>query len=67
MFHTLRFYTAPTGVDLPKILWATKILGGQKVSRTDKIIGVSQLLRGTCPGCPPKSMAMTVSHQWKAD
>ena len=48
-----------TGVDLSKILGGqTKILGGEKVVNSDKCMGVSQLLGGTCPGCPPKSMPM---------
>ena|SRR6218665_3702220 len=42
-----------TGVDLGKILgWQTKILGGGKVVKCDKRIGVSQFMWGTCPGCP---------------
>ena len=42
-----------TGVKLSKILSGqTKILGGKKVVKSDKCIGVSQLLGGTCPGCP---------------
>jgi|SRR6218665_357974 len=28
--------------------------GGEKVSITDEIIGVTQLFGGTCPGCHPK-------------
>jgi len=44
-----------TGVDLSKILGGqTKILGGQKVVKSDKCMGVFQLFGGTCPGCPPK-------------
>ena len=47
-----------TGVDLSKILGGqTKILGGQKVVKSDKCMGVSQLLGGMCPGCPPKVYA----------
>jgi len=45
---------AGTGVDLSKILGGqTKILGAQ----SDKCMGVSQLLGGTCPGCRPKVYA----------
>jgi len=36
----------------------TKILGGQKVVKSEKCMGISLLLGGTCPGCPPKSMPM---------
>src|SRR6218665_1240132 len=42
-----------TGIDLSKILGGqTKILGGQKVVESDKCMGNSKLLGGTCPGCP---------------
>ena len=34
---------------------------GQKVVKSDKCMYVSQLLGGTCPGCPPKSMPMIVA------
>jgi len=45
------------GVDLSKILGGqTKILG-EKVVKSDKCMGVSQLLGGTCPVCPPKVYA----------
>jgi len=43
-----------TGVDF------AKILGGQKVVKSDKCMGDSQLL-GHVPGLPPKSTPM-----WKA-
>jgi len=44
---------------LVKILGGpTKILGGQKVGKRDKCMGVSQLLGGMCPGCPPKVYEM---------
>jgi len=33
---------------------------GEKVSITDEIIGISQLLGGTFPGCPAKSIPMHV-------
>src|SRR6218665_2941277 len=36
--------------------WANQNIGGQKVVKSDKCMGVSQLLGGTCPGCPPKSV-----------
>ena len=44
-----------TGVDLSKIFGVqTKILGrGQKVVKSDKYMGVSQLLEGHVPGLPP--------------
>src|SRR6218665_3971464 len=48
-----------TGIDLSKILGGqTKILGGKKVVKSDKCMGDSQLMGGTCPGCPPKSTPM---------
>jgi len=51
-----------TGVDLSKIFGGqSKILGRQKVVKSDKCMGVSQLLGGTCPGCPKKSTPM---HDW---
>src|SRR6218665_157322 len=37
--------------------WANQNIGGQKVVKSDKCIGVSQLLEGTCPGCPSKFYA----------
>ena len=43
----------PTGVDLSKILrghWAN--IRGEKVVKSDKCMGDSQLFEGTCPGCP---------------
>ena len=47
-----------TGVDLSKILGGqTKILEGLKVVKSDKCIGVSQLLGGTCLGCSPQVYA----------
>src|SRR6218665_167524 len=50
--------TADTGIDLTKILGEqTKLLGGQKVVKIDKCMGVSKLLGG--PGCPPKSTPMS--------
>jgi len=53
MKHSKHPMTSSTGIDLSKILdGQTKILGGQKVVKSDKCIGVSQLLGGTCPGCP---------------
>src|SRR6218665_269907 len=36
--------------------WANQNIGGAEVIKSDKCMGVSQLLEGTCPGCPPKSM-----------
>ena len=51
--------TRHTGIDLSKILGGqTKILG-EKVVKSDKCMGDSQLLGGTCPGCSPKSTPMT--------
>ena len=41
-----------TGVDLSKILGGNQNIGGQKVVKSDKFMGISQLLGGTCPGCP---------------
>jgi len=34
--------------------WANQNIGGQKMVKSDKCMGDSQLLGGTCPGCPPK-------------
>ena len=42
-----------SGVDLKKILGATKILG-EKVAITDETIGISQLLGAQAPAVPPK-------------
>src|SRR6218665_2767255 len=39
--------------------WANQNIGGQKMVKSDKCMGISQLLGGTCPGCPPKSVPMT--------
>src|SRR6218665_3224354 len=46
----------PTGVDL------SKILGGEKVIKSDKCMGVSQLLEDMCLCWPPspKSMPMII-------
>ena len=42
-----------TGVDLSKILGGqTKILGGQKVVKSDKCMGVSQLLGARARAAP---------------
>ena len=50
-----------TGVDLSTILGGqTKILGGQEMVKSDKCMGVSQLLGGTCPGWSPKSTPMMI-------
>ena len=50
-----------TGVDLSKILGGqTKILG-EKVVKSDKCMGVSQLLGEHVPGLPPKSTPMVSS------
>src|SRR6218665_2902937 len=50
-----------TGVDLSKILGGqTKILG-EKVVKSDKCMGDSQLLGGHVLGLPPKSTPMIVS------
>src|SRR6218665_3236731 len=39
----------------------TKILGGgQEMVKSDKCMGVSQLLGGTCPGWSPKSTPMMI-------
>ena len=37
--------------------WENQNIEGQKVVKSDKCMGVSQLLGG--PDCPPKSMPMT--------
>ena len=37
--------------------WANQNIGGQKVVKSDKCMGISQLLGGTCPGSPPKVYA----------
>src|SRR6218665_4208753 len=49
-----------TGIDLSKVLGGqTKILGGQKEVKSDKCMGVSQLLGGHVPGLfPPKSLCL---------
>ena len=53
-----------TGVDLSKILGGqTNILGGQKVVKSDKCMGVSQLLGGRARAAPPKSTPMQVEAQ----
>src|SRR6218665_3035140 len=33
--------------------WANQNIGGQKMVKSDKCMGDSQLLGSTCPGCPP--------------
>src|SRR6218665_2386725 len=38
--------------------WANQNIGREKVVKIDKCMGVSQLLGGTCPRCPPKSTPM---------
>ena len=56
VFTTYLLRIRATGVDLAKVLGGqTKILGGGKVVKSDKCMGVSELLVGTCPGCTPKS------------
>ena len=56
-----------TGVDLSKILGRqTKILGGQKVVKSDKCMDVSQLL-GHVPGLPPKSTPMFKTQLFPSD
>jgi len=37
--------------------WANQNIGGQKVVKSDKCMGVFQLLEGKCPGCPAKGYA----------
>ena len=47
--------------------WANQNIGGwQKVVKSEKSMGDSQLLKGTCPGCPPKSTPMSIwqAHLW---
>jgi len=34
--------------------WASQTIGGQKVVKSNKCMGVSQLLRGHVPGLPPQ-------------
>jgi len=52
-YEKLKVETQHTCVDFSKILGGqTKLLGGQKVVKSDKCKGVSQLLGGTFPGCP---------------
>src|SRR6218665_2237678 len=60
IFPCIRIYIhAYTGVDLSKILGGqTKILGGQKVIKSDKCMVDSQLLEGTCPGCHQTSQSL---------
>src|SRR6218665_3242768 len=56
-----------TGVDLSKILGATKILGGgaKGVAIVDKIIGVSQLLE-TCARVTPHSTRLCIQlFKWQ--
>jgi len=49
----------PSGVDLSKVLGENQNIGGeQRVVITDEGIGISQLLGGACPRCPPKSSPM---------
>src|SRR6218665_936717 len=52
--------TGSTGIALSNILGGggNQNIVGQNVVRTDESMGVSQLLGGTCPGCPPKSTSM---------
>src|SRR6218665_3458732 len=38
--------------------WANRNMGGQKVVKSDKCTGASQLLGGTCPGCPSQSLRL---------
>ena len=46
--------TGSTGIALSNILGVGKQnIVGQKVVTTDESKGVSQLLGGTCPSCPP--------------
>ena len=47
-----RYINLYTGVDLSTILGANQNIGGQKVVKSDKCMGISQLLGDTCPGCP---------------
>jgi len=58
----------PTDVDLSKILGGqTKILGrGQKVVKSDKCKGVSQLL-GASARAPPKVYAYNNTGQYMCD
>src|SRR6218665_2691503 len=47
--------------------WANQNIGVQKVVKSDKCMGVSQLLGGAWPGCiPPKSppMSEVVPERW---
>src|SRR6218665_2146122 len=54
-----KYWGGITGVDLLKILGGkTKILEGQKMVKSDKCMGLSQLLGGTCPGCPSLSLRL---------
>src|SRR6218665_730991 len=40
------------------IRWANQTIGGIRELKSDKYMSVSQLLGGTCSGCPPKSTPM---------
>jgi len=39
---------------------ANQNIGGQKVVKSDKCMGISQLLGGACPGCPTKVYAFGI-------
>src|SRR6218665_214995 len=53
-----------TGVNFSEILGGqTKILG-EMVVKSDEYMGVSQLLKSTCPGCLPKSTPMVTATEW---
>jgi len=55
--NILKIGVTCTGIDLSKILGGqTKILG-EKVIKSDKCIGISQLLGEHVPGLPPKVYA----------
>jgi len=47
---------AVTGIDLPKVLGQTEILG-ENVIKADKCMGVSQLL-GVCARAAPQSLCL---------
>ena len=52
-------YLVYTGIDMSKILGEqTKIFWGQKMVKSGKCMGISQLLGGHMPGLPPKSTPM---------
>ena len=64
-FWELSHISSDTGVDLSKILGGqTKILEGQKEVKSDKCVGVSQLM-GALSLAAPKSSPMSLDAKFK--